>query len=212
MEASPTSSLNASRILRASRGVALGVALPILLAWAITHALHRRPQAVAVAAKEPPPALSGYGQLRLRLKLPGTNAGIAEPLISCGVAGDASLVFIKLLPKSRAKVGVEFWGAELDQGEEFALPAADAEIDLACDLPAFYPAEGDAAWGRTPAEVQKLRRNEFVITVDGVVRLRGSIAYPLAPHSPLYLGANPLGGSFVSNRFTGGILANSQTF
>ena len=107
MEASPTSSLNASRILRASRGVALGVALPILLAWAITHALHRRPQAVAVAAKEPPPALSGYGQLRLRLKLPGTNAGIAEPLISCGVAGDASLVFIKLLPKSRAKVGVE---------------------------------------------------------------------------------------------------------
>ena len=210
MEARLTFGSRISRLLRACRGLALGVAVPILLAWAITQAFHRRPHAVAVAAKEPPPALSSYGQVRLRLKLPGTNAGIPEPLISCGAVGDAALVFIRLLPNSRAKVGVEFWGRELDQGPEFALPAADAEIDFACDLPAFYPVEGDAAWGKTPADVRQVRRHEFAISVDGVVRLKGSITYPLAPHSPLYIGANPLGGSFVSNSFTGRILRKSQ--
>jgi len=190
--------------------MALGVAAPILLAWTLTHALHRHlhPQDVRDAEV----SRNGYGKVRLRLKLPGTNAGIPEPLISCGITGNASLVFIRLLPKSRAKVGVEFWGLELDQGPEFALPAADAEIDLACDLPALYPEEGDRAWGSTPPEVQQLRNHEYVIAVNGVVRLRGVVNYRQAPHSPLYLGINPLGGSFVSNSFTGKVLLNSQKF
>jgi hypothetical protein len=208
MAREPTSKPKTSRFLRTCRDLALGVGAPILLAWVLAHALHRRlyPQNVRVSEV----SNNTYGKVRLRLKLPGTSAGIPEPLISCGITGNASLVFIRLLPKNRAKVGVEFWGLELDQGEEFALPAADAEIDVACDLPALYPGEGETSWGSTPPEVQKLRSHEYVIAVNGVARLRGSVTYTQAPHSPLYFGANPLGGSFVSNSFTGKILLKSQ--
>jgi hypothetical protein len=188
----------------------VNIVAPVLLAWVITQALHiyLHPSDV----RDSRASHNAYGPVRLRLKLPGTHAGIPEPLISCGSIGNASLVFIRLLPKSRAKVGVEFWNLELDQGPEFPLPAADGEIEVACYLPAFYPKEGDDEWGAISPEIQRRRRHEYLITVNGSVRLKGSVNYDEPEHAPIYLGVNPLGGSFVSNRFTGQILRHTQHF
>lgn len=184
--------------------------LPVALAWAATAALHRvlHPADVRDAVA----AANGYGKVRLHVKLPGTHAGIPEPLLSCGRIGNASLVFIRLLPGGRARVGVEFWNLELDQGPEFALPAADAELDITCSLPALYPPEGDPAWGAIAPALQHQRRHEYLITVDGRAELRGVVDYLEPLHSPLYVGTNPLGGSFVSSRFTGRILTTDQRF
>jgi hypothetical protein len=200
----------ARRFWRGCLAATINVVVPVLLAWGLARALHRHlhPADVRDVAAE----RNTYGQIRLHLKLPGTHAGILEPLISCGRIGDASLVFIRLLPKSQARVGVEFWGLELDEGTAFAVPAPDAEIDLTCDLPACYPDAGDAAWGKTPPAEQQLRLHQYRIAVNGVVRLQGSVNYHQPPHSPLYFGINPLGGSFVSNRFTGKILRITQGF
>jgi hypothetical protein len=192
------------------RSLAFNFALPMVLACLLTHYLHEivHPSDLGRVVVR----TRSLGRVVLRLKLPGTHAGIPEPLIACGRAGEASLVFIRLLPNHRAKVGVEFWNLELDQGPEFELRAADAEIELTCDLPAFYPLPGDRAWGRTPAVEQQRRHHEFRISVDGVVRLKGSVNYANAPHPLIYFGVNPLGGSFVSNRFTGTILQITQSF
>jgi hypothetical protein len=206
----PSSTSTAFSSMPRIRAATLNFFAPVLLAWVLTHALY--------AHLHPAPATAdvqrhaGFGQVTLRLKLPGTSAGIPEPLISCGNVGEASLVFIRLLPKGRAKVGVEFWGLEMDQGPEFELPSADAEIVVTCTLPAFYPQEGDGAWGRVPPEIRKRRSSEFSIAVDGVVRLKGSVDYREPKHSPIYFGANPLGGSFVSDKFTGTILQIAQGF
>ena len=148
-----------------------------------------------------------FGPLTLRLKLPGTNAGIPEPLCSIGEPGRASLIFIRLLKGSRAKVGVEFWGNELSEGDVFQLPAADAEIEVTCYVPAFFPSADDPVWGATPAGRKNQLVREYRILVDGIERLHGSTPYVEPEGSPLYIGANPLGGSFVSNLFTGKVLA-----
>jgi hypothetical protein len=150
---------------------------------------------------------NAFGPLTLHLKLPGTNAGIPEPLCSIGRPGRASLIFIRLLKGSRAKVGVEFWGNELSEGDVFQLPAADAEIDVTCYVPAFFPSADDPIWGTTPASRKDRLTREYRILVDGTERLSGSTSYEEPEGSPLYIGANPLGGSFVSNLFTGKVLA-----
>ena len=147
---------------------------------------------------------NSYGQISIRLKLPGTHAGIPEPLISCGRIGNAAIIFIRLLPNNRANVGIDFWGAELAQGPDFVLPAMDAEIDVTCAVPAFFPAEGDHEWAGITAGAQQRRRSEYIIAVNGTTRLKGSLQYVEPPHSPIYYGVNPLGGSFVSSTFTGG--------
>jgi hypothetical protein len=192
------------------RGAAINWVLPVLLACSLTIALHRRlyPPVVKVAVVQ----RSGFGPLRLRLQLPLHHAGIPEPLVVCGEIGSASLVYVRLLPHARARVGIEFWGLELDQGPEFPLSADDAQIVVTCEVPAFYPEEGSAAWGKVARDVQSRRRHEFRVAVDGIVRLEGRVNYRLPEHAPIYFGANPLGGSFVSSLLTAKILQVSQEF
>jgi hypothetical protein len=202
--------LSAFKISRACRFVASNLLVPILLAWVLTRALHKHLHPLDV--RDSVARRNAYGQMTLWLKLPGTHAGIPEPLISCGRIGNASLVFIRLLPNSRAKVGVEFWGQELAQGQEFALPAMDGEIEVTCTVPAFYPARGDPQWDGITASAQQRRCNEYIIAVNGTIRLRGSVTYAEPSRSPVYVGVNPLGGSFVSSAFTGTILRVVQQF
>jgi len=182
--------------------------VPVVLAWLVTHAWHDHlyPRHFNKVVAE----ASGFGRVRFRIKLPGTRVGIREPLISCGRVGNASLVFVRLLPNNHAKVGVEFWGRELTQGPEFAVPPGEGEITLVCELPAFYPNEGDPGWGQTARADQIRHHRDFIIAVDGVVRLKGTTDYGQPMRSPLYFGVNPLGGSFVSDRFTGTILEADQ--
>jgi hypothetical protein len=190
------------------RSVTLTLVLPILAIWLVVECVSTWREGRATG--DPSARHSTLGEVHLRLKLPGTHAGIPEPLIVCGAAGHASLVFIRLLNHARAKVGIEFWGIESDESDEFALPAADAEIDLTCYLPCLFPKPGHAYWKGIAQEIQPPRPGEFLILVNGVPRLQGKIDYPQPEHSALYFGENPLGGSTVSGRFTGTILQARQ--
>lgn len=201
-----------TRIIKASlafcRAAATNFAVPVLVAWLLTNVLHDRLHPSPAGDIAPNGDL--FGAVRLKVKLPGTSAGIPEPLIVCGEAGSASLVYIRLCSGSQAKVGVEFWGMRSYESEFFPLPAMDAVIDVTCYLPAFFPKEGDPYWGALTPTLQRIRRTQYFITVNNVVRLKGPLKYEQRPHSPIYFGANPLGGSLVSDRFTGTVLESSQ--
>lgn len=150
--------------------------------------------------------VSSLGRITLRIKLPGTAGGIPEPLVVCGAPGNASLVYIRLLKGAQAKVGVEFWGMDAFEGDKFALPAADATIVLSCELPVLFPPEGSPRWKQTSAGRQRILRHEYLVEVDGVARLKGDVTYEQPNDPPIYFGVNPVGGSLVSDRFTGHIL------
>jgi hypothetical protein len=193
---------------RLIRRLLTGVVLPLALAWAATHLLHR-----ALYPAPPPGAArrdGAFGPVSLRLKLPGTQAGIAEPLLVCGEPGSATLVYIKLLPGARAVVGIEFWGFEARHSEEFSVGAPDAEIRVDCLFPALFPGPSDPYWDGFSPELAALRRSTYYLAVNGRVRLTGRVDYPQRPHPGLYFGENPLGGSLVSSRFTGVVVSARQ--
>jgi hypothetical protein len=197
-----------SGVLFGPRNVTINFVVPILLAWLVTNYLHYRLYPTDV--RDIAPIAAEYGAVRLKIKLPGTHEEIPEPLIVCGRPGNAALVYIRLINHSRARLGIEFWGIRADESETFPLPAMDAVIDITCYLPAFFPDENNLYWGTLSKGLRKIRRTQYYITVNGIVRLKGPVDYIQSPHSPIYLGSNPLGGSLVSSRFTGAILKNSQ--
>ena len=173
-----------------------------------------RPHAAAVAEAPAAPLLpaygSGFGAVTLQIKLPGTFAGIPEPLLVCGRPGQAALVYIRLLTNARAKVGIEFWGLGSMESDPFPVLAQDAYIEITCLLPCLFPGPGDPAWKVTPASAREDLGRTFSITVNDVVRLKGPVAYPQSPPVAHYYGHNPVGGSLVSDRFTGMIVSAYQ--
>jgi hypothetical protein len=193
------------KVLAAVSSTALNLVIPALLAWVLAGALYRhthpKPREL--------PDRSDFGPITAQFLLSGINAGIPEPLVVCGVPGRASLVYIRVLRKDQAKMGIEFWGKRAVEGEPFALPAED-RIDVTCSVPAFFPAVGSRRWKGAPESLQKRRHSTYVITVNGTVRLTGEIDYDEPEHSPLYFGLNGVGGSWVSAKFTGGVLKASQ--
>jgi len=196
------------KALRLVLAVVLNVVLPATLAWtcvwiASSHKVDGRPHSLV---EEP----DKYGPVTLRLKLPGTAGEIPEPLLVIGRPGRAALVYIRLLKQARAKVGVEFWGQAAFESSDFGLPAADAVIEVTCWLPGFFPREGDLYWGQLSPRIQAIRRSGYQIAVNGVVRLSGPVSYEQPKHEPFYFGKNPLGGSLVSDRFTGTMISMRQ--
>jgi hypothetical protein len=187
----------------------VNIIIPLLLAWWLAGALYRR---VHPSVADRAPTRSAFGAISLKLDLPGTSGGIPEPLIVCGVPGRAALVYIRFLNRQRARVGVEFWGLGAFEGEAFAVPTDHSPVSLTCALPALFPPVGDRRWGHAAPGLAQLRRGEYLITVNGTVRLEGAVTYEQPEHSRLYFGANPVGGSLVTNRFTGTILDVSQSF
>ena len=144
------------------------------------------------------------------VKLPGTHAGIAEPLLCCGRPGSATLTYIKLLPDAKARVGIEFWGLAADQGPVFSVGSADAVLHIDVYFPALFPPSSSHYWDGQSQEIEAIRLGRYYIVVNGKVQLAGKIAYAQPPYSSLYVGINPIGGSVVSSRFTGTVLSYSQ--
>jgi hypothetical protein len=146
----------------------------------------------------------------MTLDLPGTAPEIPEPLLVCGRPGDATLIYIRVFKHAEARVGVEFWGVGAYESPKFKLASAFARIELVCSVPALFPAAGDPRWRSMPtSETNRLTRG-YHITVDGVARLDGTVNYTVPPHSPLYIGLNPIGGSLVSSAFTGTVVNWSE--
>lgn len=187
------------------RFAVMNILIPLGLSWVLISSIE------AHYFSGPPPIWSrdfgSYGPLTLRLQLPGTSAGIEEPILTVGRAGQATFVYIRLLSGARARVGIEFWGYGATESEPFKIPSQDAQITVVASFPALFPKTGSPDWGMRSEFEQQHLQSMYVIAVDGVVRVKGPVKYDEPSRSPIYLGRNPLGGSLVSDVFTGKILA-----
>ena len=148
----------------------------------------------------------------MTIRLPGTCAGIPEPLLTCGEPGRAVFVYIRIVGKTRALIGVALWGQPPVEGPEFDLPSPQAVLHVVYFLPVFFPGEKDSRWGAREQSDRVRLRSSVKVDVDGVERLSAPQHDPLAEGPPIYLGANPLGGSVVSDFFTGTVVEWSQSF
>jgi hypothetical protein len=178
---------------------------PLALSWLLISSLQAR------FFSGPRPIWSrdfgSYGPLTLKLQLPGTNAGIEEPLLTVGHPGKATFVYLRILSGARARIGIEFWGYGAIESPPFDIPAQDAQITVEASFPALFPGKGSADWGAVSEAEQRHLLSQFIVAVNGVARVRGPITYDEPPRDPIYLGRNPLGGSAVSDYFTGKVVA-----
>ncbi len=142
-----------------------------------------------------------YGAARMVAWLPGSSAGVPEPLLVVGVPGHATLVYVRVLPGGRAKFGAEFWGVGSVEGETFAAPS-DTATEIIIRLPDLYPPAGDPRWGAVPRAVQEVRRARLTILLNGRVALDRAVMATTAG-TPVVFGENPVGGSLVYQKFTG---------
>lgn len=184
------------------------ILLPVFLGWSVVHyaRLHLKPTANGDIKQD----VSGFGPVHLTIRLPGTFEQVPEPLLVSGRQGNSCLLYIRLLKGQKARLGIEYWGVGYFEGKEFPLPAPDATLTLVCYLPAFFPAEEDGVWNLLRPDLRKIRKTQYAVLVDGVVRLKGEVHYAQEDRPSLYVGFNPLGGSWVTSRFTGAILRSGQ--
>lgn len=161
----------------------------------------------------PPAPASGsyqeFGAVRMTVQLPATGTGAAEPLVVVGVAGEATLGYVRVFPDGKFKVGAEFWSFGAFESEPLAAdPAKPVEIVFSC--PVFFPPVDDLRWRGAAAELRGQRRSRLTITVEGAVVLDRPIPAPVPRQPTVAYGKNPVGGSVVQPAFTGQILRVSR--
>jgi hypothetical protein len=184
------------------------VVLPALAAWWLASALFFKVHPELV---KHPPSRAALGPLQMTVLLPGTCAGIPEPLLTCGEPGKAVFIYNRIVGKTRALIGVDIWGQAPVEGPEFSVPSPQAQLTVVSFLPVFFPDEKDSRWITKDAATRRRLRGSVTVEVDGVERLSVPMNYPMAEGPPIYIGANPIGGGVVSDFFTGTVVQSSQS-
>ncbi len=157
-----------------------------------------------------PPAPQGlqenYGAMELTLIPPASRSGIPEPLVVAGETGRGVFAFIKHLPDGTYQFGIEIWSVGAWVSKPLKLkPGVAAKVVFS--FGALLPPAGHPAWGRTPVEIQRKLKRRLRITVDGSEVFSAERETPEFAQLPLYIGVNPIGGSYVGARFSGEILS-----
>lgn len=155
------------------------------------------------------PGRGDYGAIRLHILLPAAAAGIPEPLVVAGVPGSATFVYVRVMSEARIKLGVEIWGIGAWESEPVSTTPGQP-VDLVVSCPAFFPAPGAATWGGATAAQQQEVRSRLQARVNGAIVLDVPAPAIEARSEPVFYGKNPLGGSLVSEAFTGRLLQVSR--
>jgi hypothetical protein len=126
--------------------------------------------------------------LRLKVTPAGSPSdGKIEPLVSTGAKGAANLVCLITHSDGEYQVGADVWGVEMKGGRPFRLSEPAFFLDLIID--------------RVNNRIRATRNGEIVYETF----LK---PWPFA-HNIWTVGSNPLGGSFVADKFTGEVTVES---
>lgn len=155
-------------------------------------------------------AAQPFGAIQLVVRLPvGGGEALAEPLAVVGVAGNATLGYVRLLPDGKIQVGADFWGVGSYQSEPLPVDRTQP-VAIAYSFPVFYPPAGDPRWGHVPVATQATRRSSLQIIVNGAVVVDRPVEAPIPLQPTVVYGKNPAGGSVVTAEFTGQVLQVSR--
>lgn len=149
-----------------------------------------------------PAQAAAWGAAHMRVVLPPTGGGQAEPLVVAGIPGRAVLGFVRIYGDGSAVFGIEIWGVGTFESRPLH-PGAGKTLDVDYSFGSIYPDVGGADWGSVPVERQRELKRSLRIQVDGVAVVDIQKDTPNLEKLPVYFGLNPIGGSVVSDRFTG---------
>ena len=87
---------------------------------------------------------------------------------------------------------------------------ADAKKDLLPKGERDWDAIDAKLFARIEEDARATRLESAKVESSRVARLKGAVAYEQPRRAPVYVGYNPIGGSFVSDKFTGVVLSVAQ--
>ena len=169
---------------------------------------------LSVARRPPPdPGLVhlNNGLWRIRCVLPLEEAGKAFPLLSAGLPGSGTLVYVSILAGSRVRFGVDEWGLGGESSEATeALDKGEHTIEICLGpLAARAPWPGD--WGFTRQQFAKLQ-DRLRVWLDGRLVLNSPVHREFdSTDSLIDVGANLQGFSSAVGEFVGPLRSETYT-
>jgi hypothetical protein len=145
---------------------------------------------------------AAWGAAHMRMILPPSGGGSAEPLVVAGKPGRAVLGYVRVYADGSAVFGIEIWGVGAFESKPVRAVAGKT-LDVEFSFGSFFPEVGGAGWGAVPLERQRVLKHSLRILVGGAAVVDVAADTPDLRGLPVYFGLNPIGGSVVGLRFTG---------
>jgi hypothetical protein len=164
---------------------------------------------VAGVLRLPPPVpakdVGGDGLWRIQCVFPMQAPGGNFPILSSGVTGNGTLLYVSILPENRVRFGVDEWGQGGGLSDPVRVdPAAEHSVEIFIGSLAgrtVWPAGWHISHERLKASSAKLR-----IWLDGQLVQTSDLFVPYSPKAELIsVGANVQGFSTSSPEFEGPI-------
>lgn len=157
--------------------------------------------------REPAADLGSNGLCRLRCVFPMQLVGRYYPLLSSGVTGRGTLLFVSVLPAGRIQFGVDEWGAGASLSEPLRVePEAEHTVEVFIGTLAGNT-RWPAAWRVGSGELEA-SANRLQVWLDGKLALSRVLLVPFEPMAGLIdVGTNIQGFSTSSPGFEGPIRA-----
>jgi hypothetical protein len=148
------------------------------------------------------------GALHAILKLPVDRSRGPEPLLVTGRKGAADMVYLAYPDPDHVQIGYDHWGVGGPISDRIPVRGGDnLEVQVSLGSLGYQDDPGWAALGE--ADRERLGHTVVVHANGARVLEAGANPYPCSP-SEIYFGANPLGGSTCSARFTGTIVSTQK--
>lgn len=139
------------------------------------------------------------GIIRMNLWLPaGKPPGLQEPLVCTGITGAGDLLYVRYIDDQHIALGFDHWNfggpLSIPFKVDFSVPQR-VEVHMG----SLFPPQGE------PAANDRARRH-FEVRWNGAVVINGEFDFHSAYADQVYFGANPIGCSTSTSKYSGKII------
>jgi hypothetical protein len=153
----------------------------------------------------PPPAARGrasWGPLDAWVIFPRNGAGLAEPLVTTGVAGKGDVIYVKSDSEGRLSFGLDHWSVGGPIGKPVPVDFSKAH-HLEVTMGSLFPPAGDPQWLAHPGSNPGIVKGLVRVRLDDAIVLEGNLPTYDAGPDQLVFWLNPIGASSCLDRFSG---------
>lgn len=142
------------------------------------------------------------GLFRLKIRIADGRAGLAEPLLSMGQAGQGALFFLRYLSEEKLLLGFEQVGTAVYVSSPVTF-SAGKEYELELFTGAMLPRAGGTQEQGVTAETRLLYQNLVQARWNGQIVLEALLPHAFAPADPIRVGVNWVKADSAGPRFLG---------
>lgn len=158
------------------------------------------------ATRLPPPVVAereNDGLWRIRCVFPQQQLGTGFPLLSMGIEGSGTLIYLNVLPDSHIRFGLDEWGYGGGLSTALKSPPGSTHVVEILIGPLATNSTWPAGWGISPSDLGRLG-HALVVWLDGRKVWRTELRQTVDPLESMFdVGGNSQGFSTAQAEFPG---------